>query len=607
MVDHFRVQRVGLFFGTLLCSLLWNGAAFGQTASDDRPKAEAGVPSEPTPGQTPESAPAQTSAPGAETKPAETGVWDLVKEGKRRLKEKDAQGAIEKLRQALAMTGDEALADEDRALVHYLICLAAQRAQDTAAAISAIQQAIAGAPKEADYHLELGQLLFSEERNQEAKAAAQEALRLGLSSPDDRKDAEELVRKAKRAMLHERLTFDLSATVGYDSNVMQGGQAETIGGVPTGVKQGTASREAFLEQLRQRNKELLLGLMGNYKEAIEKNFAAPVASIAEWDIPVTIGIDLGGRLYGNAKTEVFTGYRFTQIAMTSPSADHDAYSLQEHVIPLRLQWQATPWLLFRPKIEGFANFTGLKTFSPFQGGLNAGLDFLFLEGRRWRTRFLTTYQLRRSFDRDYSYLDGHRVDAKLMQEVRINGGGSVSLRGYLWYRFRADLSGVLDQQVDLQILSPRGETVVVGTYDYHSPLSFLGHEVGSRWRLYVPKGFEFNLGGSIDFRNYREDTTASYTAIPFPVACPNTGTLPNCPAGSVVTVPRDSNTALPLAASRRRDMLFSVDFGILKTLPAGFSLDATVAFSRNASNIGNGIDNRNYSKLTTLLSVYYSF
>ena len=63
-----------------------------------------------------------------------------------------------------------------------------------------------------------------------------------------------------------------------------------------------------------------------------------------------------------------------------------------------------------------------------------------------------TYQLRRAFDRDYAYLDGNRIDGKISQELRINPGGRVAARGLLSYRFRADLSGVIDQSVDLQVL-----------------------------------------------------------------------------------------------------------------------------------------------------------
>ncbi len=552
--------------------------------------------------------PPETASPAAEnTVPAEATAWDLALEGRKLLKEKKPQEAVAKLKAALARADKDELADDDRALMYYLLSLSAGSAGDDELSLQAIENAVKYAPKEADYQLEMANQLFASDRNLEAKLHAEEALKIGLSSADDRKDAESLVKKAKSAMLHERLAIDLSVTTGYDSNVIQGGQAETIGGVPTGTRTNTTSLQTFREQLKQRNIDLLRSLLSNYKDAIASNYSTAVPSVSEFDVPVTIGLDLGGRLYGNKTTELWTGYRFTQIVMTSPVYDHESYSLQEHVIPLRLQYQPKSWFLFRPRVEGFANFTGLKSFSPFQGGITAVLDFLFIESRRWRTRLLATYQLRRSFDRDYSYLDGNRIDAKLIQELRVNQGGSVWARGQLWYRFRADLSGAVDQTVELQVLSPKGDTITVGNYDYHTPLSYLGNEVGTRWRLFVPKGFDLGIGGSLDVRSYREDTTASYTANTMTITCPSSSTAPNCPAGTTVTLPRDGTTKPDLAPTRRRDTLLSIDIGIAKSLPAGFSLDLTFAFMRNVSNVANGIDNRNYTKLTTMLAIYYSF
>ena len=69
---------------------------------------------------------------------------------------------------------------------------------------------------------------------------------------------------------------------------------------------------------------------------------------------------------------------------------------------------------------------------------------------------------------------------------------------------------------------------------------------------------------------------------------------------------RDSTSTIPLAPVRRRDILASVDLGITKSLPAGFSMDLTYSFSRNVSNIANGIDNRNYVKQSILFTTYYS-
>lgn len=590
----------------LLCSrFVWAQSTQGPTQAGAPQAASSASASASGSTSATEPVPADAAASSAtDAEKTEPSAWDLALQGRKLLKEKDGPGAVAKIKAALVLAEKEAVAADDQALMQYLLSLAATRAGDEELALSAISAAARLAPKEPDYQLELANQLLSAERNSEAKQHAEAALRLGLSSEDDRKDAERIVKQAKSAMLHERLSLDFSVSVGFDSNVIQGGQAETIGGVPTGARKNSESTQSFQTRLRERNRELISGLFRDYRAAILSNYSEPIPSTAEFDVPVTLSMDLGGRILGTAKTELWAGYRFTQIAMTSPAIDHEAYSLQEHVVPLRFQWQAARWLWLRPRLEGFANFTGLSSFAPFQGGLTAVLDMLFIESARFRTRVIGSYQLRRSFDRAYDYLDGQRIDGKVSQELRINPGGRVSARGQLSYRFRADLSGFLDQSVELQVLSPNGTTITVGNYDYRSPLSYFGHEIGTRWRLMVPAGVELSFGGSADFRGYREDTTATYTARSLTVPCV---TAIGCSGGGTVTIPRDGSTTIALPSVRRRDVLTALDLGVSKTLPAGFSLDLTYTFLRNGSNIQNGIDNRNYTKHSVLLTTYYSF
>jgi len=548
--------------------------------------------------------PAASQAAPSEAAATDKTAWDFALQGRKLLKERNAAGAIVSLQAALARADQDGLAAEDQGLLQYLLSLAAQKAGQAELALMAIRAAVRLVPTDADYQLELANQLFAADKNQDAKQHAEEALRLGLTSEDDKKEATKLVQDAKSALLHERFSFDFSVSAGFDSNVIQGGQAETIGGVSTGARKTDVSAQTFRSQLLDRNRQLIVGLVRDYRSAIVTNYADPVPSVPEFDVPVTLSMELGGRLVGTDRAELWAGYRFTQLFMTSPVFDHDAYSLQEHVVPLRAQWQPRTWFIFRPRIEGFANFTALKSFAPFQGGVTAVLDFLFVESRRWRTRLLGTYQLRQTFDRTYSYLDGNRMDAKLSQEVRINPGGKVWARGQLSYRFRADLSGTLDQSVDLQVTGPNGNTITPGTYDYQTPLSYFGHELATRWRLYLPAGFDLGLGGSFDFRGYREDTKASYVASPITVPCV---TAIGCSGSTSITLPQDGSTTIALPSTRRRDTLVSADLSIAKNLPAGFSLDLTLAFTRNVSNIANGIDNRNYNKATILFTTYYSF
>ena len=95
---------------------------------------------------------------------------------------------------------------------------------------------------------------------------------------------------------HERFSFEVSVTAGYDSNVMQGGQAETIGGVATGVRSSDVSKQTFLQQQKDRNRELIAGLVRDYRSAIANNYVESVPSVAELDVPVTLTMELGGRL-----------------------------------------------------------------------------------------------------------------------------------------------------------------------------------------------------------------------------------------------------------------------------------------------------------------------
>lgn len=71
-----------------------------------------------------------------------------------------------------------------------------------------------------------------------------------------------------------RSTSAISA--GFDSNVIQGGQAETIGGVPTGARQNTETTQTYQTQLRERNRELIGGLVRDYRSTILSNYNEPI-------------------------------------------------------------------------------------------------------------------------------------------------------------------------------------------------------------------------------------------------------------------------------------------------------------------------------------------
>ena len=87
--------------------------------------------------------------------------------------------------------------------------------------VSEARAAIKLTPSDADLHLELARALFELDQFKPARAAAWDALRLGLSDADDQREAQTLARRAKTEALREQLSFYGSVTFGYDSNVLQ--------------------------------------------------------------------------------------------------------------------------------------------------------------------------------------------------------------------------------------------------------------------------------------------------------------------------------------------------------------------------------------------------
>ena len=232
---------------------------------------------------------------------SETTARDLALEGRKLLKAKDIAGAgIAKFQAALARADHDELAADDRALIAYLLSLAASNSGNDELSLSAIRDAVKYAPKEADYQLELANQLFANDENLEAKLHVEEALKIGLSSDDDRKDAEALLQKSNRRCFTSGCPSTSASRRGYDSNVIQGGQAGnhrwcSDGSAPDHDFDAGLSRTASPAQPGS-----LKSLLTNYKEAIATNYREAVPSVSEYDIPVTVGLDLGGGCMGIA-------------------------------------------------------------------------------------------------------------------------------------------------------------------------------------------------------------------------------------------------------------------------------------------------------------------
>lgn len=599
------------------------------------------------------------------------------------MKAKELEKAVAKMKEAVELGEKDGLPAEERGLLLYQYALALERNKQSTEAITVLRKAAQLAPKDADIRIELAQRLLDDDQYAEAKKEAEEALRLGLEDADDQKEAARIIKKSKLEMLHERFTFYGGVSFAFDSNVLQGAQRETIAGRNTG---GATGGRPKAEKLGDRADAILLAnklqLRSTYAEAVRAVFRQEAAAPQqEYDFPLNIFFDLGGRLVGNTAAQLWLGYRFSQSIMFSPQRtpslypdgspqtrndrplydkDHDSYSSQEHTANLSFAWTPTKWLVLRPRIDGFVNFTGLRNFAPFQGGMLAVLDSSFIESRLFRTRLLYQHQLRRSFDRENDVdLDGNRDEVRLAQELRLRGT-SVSARGVLSYRFRSDRSGVLTSYPsytpsliiqygpqDPAAVVPRGvpalltrnPAVEIGQFTYQSSLSYFAHEAAMRWRISLPRGVEILAGLGYEYRTYPTEYRTTqydgfaivpdpdsdqrkYPAKPNPLTYkdPLSGNMSVDTTGWVAWVctmrdPAQRCTSTiaqqtftePYYSQRRVDHLVSADLTLSKDLPLGFGLDLGYSFLRNFSSIANIADNRNYTKHLVQLSLYYSF
>jgi hypothetical protein len=525
--------------------------------------------------------------PPAEPVPPPT-AWSLAREARALLKAKETERALARMKEALALGDKDGLAADERGLLLYQYALMLERAGDSGAALRSLREAAKLAPGDADIQLELALQLLADDQFGAAEQAADAALRLGLAEADEKKEAARIKAQARLGLLHERLTLYGGISFAFDSNVLQSARSETIAGINPSAPLRQQLSRAELQKLRTE-----LGTAEGFRQAIPPQ--------QELDLPLTLSLNLGGRLAGNKVAELWLGYSFSQLLMFSPERstvtlsdgstsvvkDHDSYSLQEHAANLNLFISPAPWLSLRPRFEGFANFAGLSSFAPFQGGFNAALDALFIESSRLRTRLLYQHQLRRSFDRvNDRELDADRDEVRLSQELRLRGE-SVRVRGVLGYRFRSERSGRLElflpgEPVGAECsMPPRVSTGEMPFVCYRSTLSYQGHEASLRARISLPHGVELVPTVSYEYRTYPEP----YRHFRSPLLASST----------------------EIYSVRRSDHLVNAGLAVEKELPRGFSLELGYAFTSNSSSIANALDNRSYTKHVAQLTAGYSF
>lgn len=557
----------------------------------------------------------------------------LAREGRQQLKAKNIAAAVAKLKEAVDLAEKEPLDAEELAILHYVYALALLRADKDDPALAELKRSTALNPRDTEVRVVLATQLLSANEPEQARREAELALQQGITDKDDLATANKVISDARSQSLHDKLSVTATVSVAFDSNVLQGGQIIQIANKSLRTQRATQALGDIIRSGVTRSSLRLSDL--NFVTGVYLTANPPTT---EWDLPINVDVDVQGRLLSRSKVELWLGYRFQQTLMTSSAFDHDDYNFQEHDVPLRLEIRPVKWLLLRAKAEGFVNFTGLQDFSPYQGGLNAGAELWFTESPRWRTRLIYQHQLRRSFDKENDkYLNGDRDEVRLQQELRLRGK-KVRARGSLAYRLRSDRSGVfsttqdLDLDTNLTMQAPSRPAncypfmplqpctypalvtdpntgqylvnpntgkneVTLGFYSYNAPLTYLAHELSTRWMLSVPGEVDVLASFAWEYFSYPQPYTATFTQYLAPVDSSDIGSWPVIPRPVVI----------PLPDQRRVDNRFTVLFGATKKLPRGFSLELTYSFLKNLSTVQNYVDNRSYDKHVVQLEGGYSF
>ena len=563
-------------------------------------------------------------------------MMGLLAQGREALKARKADEASARLKLALTKADAAGLSTEEISLIYYIRVLALRLLGDDLEALANAQTAVRLTPQDADSQLLLAQVQFESDHYAEARAAAERALLLGLPDGDDRGAAQSLIARAKTEILRERLSVDVSASYGYDSNVLQSQRAVTVGSTNLAAKLGgtrsVTQQRSGATDLRNATQETLLALYRNYSETIRSVYQTPMDAPVQADLPVTLTLNLSGRLFHVRSLEAWAGVAYfgyfmtlpqylqdpnqvcksrsgVEIACTNPS--HDAYNLQDVSVPLMLNWQPKDWLRMVLTTTGSIGLTGARDIAPYQGGFKVKLSTTFIESKLLRTRIDYSHKLLRSFDSEYSYANIDQDDVSLQQELRL-AFSHFRWRTGLGYRFRSVRSGQLTISIPFSpvastlsteqpVLScaPGTTTTAFGCFDYMMHLGYIGNEASIYTNLFFPYDINFKLAFSYEYLAYARPYTATFELLrPLQTMINN----------MMVTVPPNgSPTTLYMLAVERKDHLFTLDLLLTKKLPLGFRVEAEYTYVKNKSSIAISVDNRNYDKHTMIGSVGYAF
>jgi tetratricopeptide (TPR) repeat protein len=550
-----------------------------------------------------------------EIPPPPPSALQLAQKGRQLAEAGDSGAALATLKEAVEKGEQEKLAQKDQATLHYKYALLLKQADKDDQALAQLQRAVELDPRDARPRVVAAALYLDDDKPEKARQEAETALRLGITDPDDLKSAQKTLASAKRDLLQERLSVEALVSWAYDSNVLQGGPIVQIANKSTSKQRESQELAQFVHNKIASQATLKSGLTSFLTNIYQ---TAPPAT-AEWDLPLNIDVSIDGRLVARSGVELWLGYRFQQTLMLSLAGyDHDDYNLQEHDLPLVLKVAPVKWFSLRAKAEAFVNFSGLREFTPYQGGLNASLETAFIPSKRWKTRLLYQHQLRRSFDQvTGGYLNGDRDEVKLIEELRLRGS-KVKARGSLGARFRSSRTGVFTTTQDYDLATavanptnlqsptcdgtnpapPTNQDRRLGCFVYNAPLSYQSVEVSTRWLVTLPGAVELAANFSYEYLYFPDLYTAFFAPVLTPRDNSDPGSWPAAPSGAAT---------IPLPSARRIDNLFMVHGSVGKDLPRDFSIEPSYTFSKNISTIANYLDNRSYDKHVVQLGVYYMF
>jgi tetratricopeptide (TPR) repeat protein len=446
----------------------------------------------------------------------------LTHEGTEALHARHYSDAAASYRRAFDVAVSEGASAADRAELQYDLGHALWRAGDLVGAARALTAAVELAPREAEFHYMLGLVHFDAGADRDAKEALDAALRLGLPAAEAKRAGDVLrALAATRRSVTSRFFVELRAGFGLDTNVPQSGVLIT----------------------------------------------ATHASASQSTSPYLEGdVDFFWRPAGTARDGFSIEYRFAQLGYLSDELD--LYSLQEHDVTLTGAWTPASRLTLELGGDGYVLFSGVETFSSFQGGVSVGPRLTVREPHGFETRLRAQHIFKRSLSDTYDYLSGNRDEAGASELWR-DAKDRVQL-GYLFAR-----EDIGTQKVQLGLLD--FPVAPLGSYDpnsvYFIPYSYFGHELALGGARDLPHEFYGTATVRYEHRDYDGSSH---------IAAPN-GT--------------------PSYYRVRKDNRFGVDLALRHPIAHGFDVELAYSLLVNRSTIDNtrpstalDYDDKNYVK-----------